>query len=329
MRSTQKQKIAPVATALVILAFYFVGPKGLFFGSLAYVIVGLILLAADGRKYGDGMLEYLRALALLTQGLRSWAGLLLTLVFMVAIFGWFADGVATHEGYMACGAIFLAGGTTVWAAWLAPQRRKDLPTTRMVSGLSLINKDGIAQLEKYATLEELERAIAQGDEVGKNNFIPIIATIAKYDDLKTVWLILFKGTLKDDVNFDHVKNVILRLFPNKFDSGDIIRVDLSAIPNWDANAIYSELRERLQKEESGHAKPEAEGNTVFAITSGTAALTAALSVLALQGNAKPVYFRKDDSEGASLAERVVDFEDWDIIRFKHLVREVMDALGDV
>ncbi len=315
--------------ALVIFAFYYGGPKGLLFGSLVYVIVGLLQLAADGRKYGDGVSEYLRALALLTQGLRSWAGLLLTLVFMVAIFGWFADGITAHQGYMALGAVILAVGTTVWAVWLAPQRQKDLPTTRMVSGLSLINEDSIAQLEKYTTLEELEKAVAQGDGVNKNNFIPIIATISKYDDLKTVWLVLFKGTLKDGVGFDRVKNVILRLFPNRFDNDDIARVDLSAIPNWDANAIYSELYEKLQKEEDGHAKPEAEGNTVFAITSGTAALTAALSVLALQGSAKPVYLREGGSKGVSLAERVVGFENWDIIRFKHLVREVMDVLGDV
>jgi len=329
MGSTQKQIIAFIVTALVIFAFYYGGSTGLFFGSLLYAAVGLLLLAAGGRKYINGLSEYLRALALLTQGLRSWAGLLLTLVFMVAIFGWFADGVATHQRYMAWGAIFLAVGTTIWAAWLAPQRQKDLPTTRMVSGLSQTKEGGIAQLEKYATLEELERAIAQGDNVKDNNFIPVIATIAKYDSLKTIWLVSFEGTL-DGVGFDLIQNILLRLFPNRFGgAGDIVQVDLSAIPSWDANAIYSELRDRLQKEENGYAKPEVEGSTVFAITSGTAALTAALSVLALQGNAKPVYFRKGDSEETSLAERVVDFEDWDIIRFKHLVREVMDALGDV
>jgi len=327
---SQKQLITAAALAAVVFAFYRWGRAGLLLSALSYVLLGLLLLVGERRKYGGWFLELLRLNALLTQGLRSFAGVLLALVFMLSLFSWFADGVSTQQGALALGALVLAAGTVVWMHWLTPVAREVLASQRtvLVSGLSKIDDRTITALRGINSLQELENRILQegatktGSEgvtgLSKNRLVPVLAVLARFQRVEQLIFITFSDTLGNGVAFKDLCEVIKNIFPTL--SG-VKEIRLGGVDINDAEEIFEELKKKPQISSLPYDE------TVFAITSGTAAFSSAIMLLALRGQALPVYFRQGDLSRISLSERVIEFKNWDAERAAFVLQEKLDRFS--
>jgi len=320
-----RQILAALASLAVVATFYFLGQAALVAAALIYLLLGLLLVVREKDKQGNWLMGSLRLNAFLAQGLRSATGLLLTFVFMVALFGWFADGVSTRQGLMALGALFLAIGTVVWSHWLAPHSQGEVNDDQrkvLVSGLSVIKRKDIEELRDISSLADLEAAIKEdgkGSALSENKLVPVLAALACFPRIEQAKLITFQGTLVDDVRFEDVKLIINSLFKHV---REVNELDLSGVDRNDASEIYDQLQD------AHYLDKLPDQQALFAITSGTAALTAALTLLALRGRALPIYYRRVAHNDTPLAQRIIKFRNWNAQRASFVLRDMLDTLSE-
>jgi len=330
-----KCAITLASLAIVVLAYTFLGPVWFLELSLIYVILGLLLLFNKSWLYGTPPSSMFIFHAIITQSYRSLEGIFLALSFAVAVFGWFADGVSNQQWIMALGAFVFAFGNIVWASWLAPQPQTKGDKTILITGLSSLrnralddfSRKEIRSFENLALVacdkEETSRRANDTSSTTKmntllnNRMTPILSTIAKYKRINSVKLIIVKDTLAD-YQFDDVRSVIQQVFPGRFDSHSIVEIPLHEVEHWDAEGIYEGLREHVSTNNCDI------NQAIIALTNGTAAMTAALTLIALEGDARPVYFKQNQE--CNLIERVVEFKNWNAKRIEHLFDQILNTL---
>ena len=330
-----KGAITLAALAIVVLAYMFWGPVWFFILSLMYVILGLILLFYKSKLHSTSPSSTLIFYTIITQSYRSLEGIFLALSFAVAVFGWFADGVSNQQWTTALGAFVFAFGNIVWASWLAPLPQTKGDKTVLVTGLSSLRNRALDDFlrEDIHSFENLilaacdkeeanQRATGAGSSIKTNNLLnnrmtPILSTIAKYKGIKSIKLIIVKDTLAD-YQFDDVRQVIRQVFPGRFDSGSIVEIPLHEVEHWDAEGIYEGLRKYISTNDCDI------NQAIIALTNGTAAMTAALTLIALEGDARPVYFKQN--QDCNLIERVVEFKNWNAKRIEHLFDQILNTL---
>jgi|GEM_PF-6295782 len=262
----------------------------------------------------------------------SFVSIVAFLAITTAFFAWVADGIKEHNLMLALGGIFYAVGVAVFAFMVAEsslRERGEARITHVVSPLSAVQPvfgdrgpDWERTKLRYEKIKEilpkklmeseswptiLEQNQIELDDPALNldqpNFFPLLAylylhkeSIGRVDlhyasdtfrrtptDLKGLYL----ETIKEAVRAI-VPNAKIREFPIPVPAHDVKRL---------RNEVYHIYENDLRRKSQEMA---------FNITAGTAAISAAYTLVAIRGDAVGFYVRPDDDDDNKLTkERIV------------------------
>ena len=250
----------------------------------------------------------------------GWPALILVLAVGIAFFAWFADGIKEHRFCLALGALFYASSVVLAADLLVDRIRKEKESLReiLVSPVSfptlslrfsetskeeqrntLTKEEKEEFLNRYADADMVYQALkdnfltnADGSiQIQNPNFLPTIAVLAhpEFSSIKTLDLILAsdtKNTKNSEMNqfyWELFKTMTRAVKSKDFPIND---KPLDA-PSWDVPKLRKKLLERYDEELRKRSEA-----FVFNITTGTAAMSAAIMLVALRGYSEGVYLEQ-------------------------------------
>jgi len=264
----------------------------------------------------------------------GWPALILVLAVGIAFFAWFADGIKEHRLCLAAGALFYATSVVLAADLLVDRIRREKESLReiLVSPVSfpklsvefsetseeeqrrtLTKEERVEFLERYANADMVHQALkdnvlinADGSiRIPNPNFLPTIAVLAhpEFSSIGTLDLILASDTKNASDSemgkfyWDLFKTMVKAVKSKDF---PINNKPLDA-PSWDVPKLRKRLLERY--DEKLRERSEA---FVFNITTGTAAMSAAIMLVALRGYSEGVYLEqiRNKPEDKSLVDLV-------------------------